>query len=407
MRALFVHNNFPAQFKHLAPALLSRGWDLRAIGSPTARAMDGIPLLRYQLNRGSTEGVFPLAVRWEADAMRGAAVAAAADRLRLEGFQPDLIVGHVGWGETLFLKDVWPNARSLLYAEFFVRAHGLDVGFDPEFGGVDPQRAMRVRAKNPGVLMALAQAEAAVAPTSFQRDTFPELVRDRIAVCHDGIDTAEVRPRPGARFALADGTVLSADDEVVTYLNRYLEPLRGLHVLLRALPDILARRPRAHVVILGQDHPQPYGQPPPRGKTWREIYLDELGDRIDLKRVHFHGLATRSAYLDLLAISKAHIYLTYPFVLSWSLLEAMSAGCVIIASDTAPVREVLTDGENARLIDFFDRDALVERCVAALAAPDAHRALGAAARKAAVQGYDLSTVCLPKMVALAEAAARA
>lgn len=406
MRALFVHTNFPAQFVHLAPALAARGWDVRAIGSPTARALPGIPLQQYRINKGTTPGIFPLAIRFEADAIRGAAVAGVAAAMKAEGFTPDLIIGHVGWGETLFLPEVWPHARTLIYAELFVRSEGLDVGFDPEFGSVDLPRAMRVRAKNAGVLMALAQADAGLAPTAFQRDTFPAALRERIAVCHDGIDTDEVRPSDDARFTLPDGTVLTVADEVVTHLNRNLEPLRGLHILLRALPEILARRPNAHVVIVGADNPQPYGPPPPAGRSWREHYLAELNGRLDLSRVHFVGRLPRADYLALLAISRAHIYLSYPFVLSWSLIEAMSAGCAIVASDTEAVREVITDGLNGRLVEFFDRAALVEAVCDALTTPERFAPLRQRARADAVARFDLRRVCLPRLIALAEKTAR-
>lgn len=403
MKILFVHNNFPAQFVHLAPALKARGHEVAALGSQTARPIAGIPLSKYGMKRGTTPGIVPLAVRYEADCLRGAAAARLADAMKQKGFAPDLVIGHNGWGETLFLDDVWPGVKQLLYAEFYTGARGLDVGFDPEFGPMDLDNAIRVRAKNGALAMSTMAATRAVSPTQFQRDTFPEDIRRRIEVIHDGIDTRSAAPRAEARLAIP-GTdiVFKPGDEVVTNINRHLEPLRGLHILLRALPKVLAERPNAHVVIIGDHGGVAYGLPAPEGRSWKDIYLHELEGRLDLSRVHFLGRVPRQTYLDALAVSAAHVYLTYPFVLSWSLLEALSAGCVVIASDTAPVREAVQHERNGVMVDFFDVDGLSARIVHALAAPEAHRALREQARADAVARYDLKTVCLPRLVALAE-----
>ena len=403
MKILFVHNNFPAQFVHLAPALKARGHEVFAVGSHTARAVEGIPLSTYRLNRGTTKGIVPLAVRYEADCMRGAASAQVAEALKQKGFTPDLVVAHNGWGETLFLDDVWPGVKQLLYAEFFTGPRDLDVGFDPEFGAMDQERSIRVRAKNGALALSMLAATRAVAPTTFQRDTFPEDIRRRIEVIHDGIDTASAAPRPEARLAIP-GTdlVFRPGDEVITNINRHLEPLRGLHIFLRALPRVLAERPNAHVVIIGDTDGVAYGAPPPAGRTWKDVYLAEVEGRIDPSRVHFLGRVPRRTYLDALAVSAAHVYLTYPFVLSWSLLEALSAGCLVVASDTAPVREAVQHERNGLMVDFFDVEALSARLVDALSAPDRYRTMRVQARADAIARYDLSTVCLPRMVALAE-----
>jgi glycosyltransferase involved in cell wall biosynthesis len=403
MNIVFVHNNYPGQFVHLAPALAARGHKVWALGAGQVRNAGGVPVSTYNLKRGTTPNIFPLAIRYEADAMRGLAAAQTAQSMAEQGVRPDLIVGHCGWGETLFLKDVWPNAKQLLYAEFFTAAHGLDVNFDPEFPSLDLAGAARVRAKNGAIALALATAEAGLSPTQFQRDTHPEVLRPKIHVAHDGIDTTSAQPRKDARLAIPNtGLVFAPGDEVITHVNRNMEPLRGIHVFLRSLPKILAARPNAHAVIVGGQGGTPYGASAPEGKTWLDVVLDQLGDSLDRSRVHFLGRVPRATYLDVLAVSAAHIYYTYPFPLSWSLLEAMSAECLVIASNTAPLHEAITDTRNGRLLDFFDIEALSNTTIEALTHPDRFRQMRAQARTDALARYDLKTVCLPRMIKIVE-----
>lgn len=406
MRILLVHNNFPAQFIHLAPALVARGHDVRAIGGGDARGLSEIPLLKYKLGRGTGRDVFPLAVRYEADCLRGAGAAQAALKLAADGFAPDVIYGHLGWGETMFLCDIWPNARQMLYAEFHVAPKGLDVGFDPEFPDADFDRAMRVRAKNGAISLVMAQCARATAPTAFQRDSFPQVFHPLITLAHDGIDTAEVHPDRDALLKLSQaGLTFRVGDPVVTYVNRHMEPLRGLHQMLRAAPRLLDARKDAHLVIVGGADRAGYGHPPPEGMTWKDVYLSEVRGQIDLERVHFIGRVDRATFLRVLQVSAAHVYLTYPFVLSWSLLEAMSAGCAIVASDTAPVREMIEPGKTGVLVDFFRPDALADTCLDMLERPQHYQTMRAAARAHVVGAYDLRRICLPRMIDLVESLA--
>ena len=399
LRILFIHQNFPGQFKFLAPALAGQGHEVVAMTMQAVQAgqWQGVRIVPYRAGRGSTPGVHPWVGDFETKAIRGEACFRAALALREQGFTPDVVVAHPGWGESLFIKDVWPRARLGIYGEFYYRAEGADTGFDPEFGASDPGDVCRLRLKNLNNLLHFEIADAAISPTRWQASTFPEPFRSRIRVIHDGIDTAAVTPEPGVRIALSQGGALTRADEVITFVNRNLEPYRGYHVFMRALPALLARRPRARVLIVGGDDVS-YGARPKDGRRWKDIFIEEVRPRIpeaDWARVHFLGNVAYEPFLALLRLSTVHVYLTYPFVLSWSLLEAMSAGCAIVASDTAPLREAIEHDRTGRLVDFFDEAGLRDAVCALLDSPADRARLGAAARAFAREHYDLRTVCLP------------
>jgi glycosyltransferase involved in cell wall biosynthesis len=399
LRVLFIHQNFPGQFKFLAPALAAMGHEVVAMTMQRVQTAQwqGVRLVPYQAARGTTAGVHPWVSDFETKTIRGEACFRAALKLRESGFTPDIIVAHPGWGESLFLKEVWPAARLGMYCEFFYRSQGADVGFDPEFPATDPGDVCRLRLKNLNNLLHFEIADAGISPTRWQASTFPEPFRSRIAVIHDGIDTAAIAPDPAVRITLDGGLTLTRADEVITFVNRNLEPYRGYHVFMRALPALLASRPRARVLMVGGNDVS-YGARPTDGRSWKDIFLDEVRPRIppaDLARLHFLGNLRYDHFLALLRLSSVHVYLTYPFVLSWSLLEAMSAGCAIVASDTAPLREAIEHDRTGRLVGFFDVDGLVREVGALLDDPAARARLGAAARAFACEHYDLRTVCLP------------
>ena len=397
---LFVHTNFPAQLGFIAQAMAGRGHRCRAIASSTGREIAGVPLSRWSVSRGSTPGIFGPAVRAEADLIRGTGAARAALALKEGGFTPDVIVGHPGWGETVFLREVFPKARQVTYAEFYYRAEGGDVGFDPEFGTPSLEEKFRIHAKNATMAMAYAEADRIVAPTRFQAGMLPAAFRERAAIIHEGVDAERVRPDPDARLKVGK-RVLDRATPVVTFINRRFEPLRGYHVFMRALPRFLAEVPDAHAVLIGSDGEAGYGLPAPKGTTWRQRYLDEVKDRIDLGRVHFTGHLPHDRMLAALSLSRAHVYYTYPFVLSWSLLEAMASECLIVASDTAPLRDAIRPGQNGLLLDFFDHGALAEALIAACRTPEAFVPLRKAARKTVVADFDRAK-CREAWVALIE-----
>ncbi len=410
MNILFIHQNFPGQFKFLAPALVARGHTVLALTlqNVTATMWQGVQLIQYSTKRGTTPGIHPWVSDFETKTIRGEACFRAALQLRADGFQAEIIIAHPGWGESLFLKEIWPTARLGMYCEFFYHAQGADVGFDPEFPPTDVGDNCRLRLKNLNNLLHFETADAGISPTFWQASTFPLPFRERISVIHDGIDTVRLAPNPSASLTLNNALVLSRDDEVITFVNRNLEPYRGYHSFMRSLPEVLRRRPQARVLIVGSDGVS-YGAKPSGDLTWKEIFIREVRDQIsaaDWQRVHFVGSIPYQHFVTLLQLSRVHVYLTYPFVLSWSLLEAMSVGCAIVASDTAPLREAIVDDETGRLVDFFDVAGLTAAICDVLEDAPTRARLGAAARAAAVARYDLQTVCLPQQLAWVEQLSR-
>ncbi len=400
MKILFVHQNFPGQFLHLAPALVARGHHVLGLTTENNRRPSPVPVARY---RTPPESKGTGVARTYAEmAGRGVVVARAAEQLRAEkGYVPDIVFGHGGWGETLFLREIWPDARHLTYAEFYYRSSGADTGFDPEFPRDEFSSRVSVVARRAHLLQAISEADAALAPTEWQASTFPGDLRRKISVIHDGIDTDKVRPDPAARLTLPGGRVLAPGDAVLSFVNRNLEPYRGYHIFMRALPEVMAARPDAQVVIVGGDGSS-YGTAPGKDRTWKQELLDEVGNRIDASRVHFLGRVPYDQFLALMQVTRVHAYLTYPFVLSWSMLEAMSAGALVIGSKTAPVEELIRDGENGRLVDFFDVAGWSRALIAALADPGAGAPLRAAARETIVAEYDLKRRCLPRLIDFVE-----
>ena len=375
---LFVHNNFPAQFRDLAETLVARGVPCAAIGSKTSPSLAGIRTGRYTIPRGTTPGIFPLAVRAEADMIRGRAALNLARMLKDEGFDPEVIVGHCGWGETLLLKDTFPDARQVIFSEFFYHGRGLDIGFDPEMGAEPTDEAILLgKTKNACLALSLTDADAIVAPTPFQASVMPSVFQPRVNIIHEGIDTDAIRPGLSAEFELPNGAILPPGAPLITYANNNMEPMRGLHIVARALPRLLAEAPDAHVVIFGSTAGRPYGGSPPEGKTWPEVCFE--GVTYDPARVHFMGKTPHATMLAALQRSTAHIYYSYPFVLSWSIVEAMASGCYVIGSDTPPVRDAIVDGVNGKLLPFFDSDALAGALIDACRNPGASAALRAAA----------------------------
>lgn len=388
MNILFVHTNFPAQFRYLAEVLAADPANrVAAIGSQRAGQLPGVRLERYHFHDVGHAAVHSFARRFDSEARRAEQVLYTLIALENSGFVPDVIVAHSGWGETLPLRAKFPRARLVVYCEYFYREHGQDVHFDPEFPQFGVDGMTYLRAKNASQLLALAECDLGLSPTLWQRSTYPEEFQGKIAVAHEGVDTEAVRPDDQAAFRLPSGYALTARSEVLTFVARNLEPLRGYHVFMRALPEILHARPQAQVVIVGGDGVS-YGPSSPDGRSWKDVFWSEVAPRLDPRRVHFVGPLAYGSYLQLLQVSRAHVYLTYPFVLSWSLIEALSAGCLIIGSDTGPVREVVTHGQNGLLVPFFDTRTLAAAAIAALGDPGRFAPLRQRARGTAISGFE-------------------
>ncbi len=393
---LFIHQNFPGQYKHLIRALADDPDNtVYFISQPNSNWMQGVIKLVYYPDLASPVQCHRYTIDFELAVRHGEAVAKSLRMLKAQGVIPDIIIGHSGWGETLFVKDVYSDVPLLSYFEFFYHHAGADADFDPEFPGT-PDDTGRLRARNAVNLLSLESADWGNAPTRWQQSLYPPEARPRITVLHEGIDTEMIRPDPGAWLHLERGDLrLTADDEVVTYVARNLEPYRGFHVFMRAIPEIQRRRPNAHVLIIGGDEVS-YGSPLPSGQTYRQKMLAELSGRLNHQKIHFLGQLPYEKYLSVLQISSAHIYLTYPFVLSWSFLEAMAAGCAMIGSATPPVQEVIADGENGLLVDFFSPGAIAQTVDAVLSDPTRMRAMRDNARRTVVEGYDLKSRILPR-----------
>jgi glycosyltransferase involved in cell wall biosynthesis len=387
MRALFVHQNFPGQYRHLAAHCARAGHQVVAIGERANLVrqprLPGVHRLGYEVPQVAADAFNASVVKAIA---RGKQVAAAALALKRKGFVPDVICVHNGWGEGLFLKDIFPEARVLLYCEFFYRARGADTGFDPEYP-LRAEQILRLRVMNAPLLMSLDASDWGVTPTRWQQRQFPAEYARRISVVHEGIDTDAACPsseRPG--------------EEIITYVARNLEPYRGFHVFMRAIPQIQKRRPKARIVIVGGDEVS-YSPRLPGGESYRQRMLREIDGKADLSRVTFTGRVSYQQYLNLLKASSVHVYLTYPFVLSWSLLDAMASECLVIASGTPPVRDVVEDGRDGLLVDFFDVDGLADRVIEACRYPAKFAALRKAARAKMLAQYDRKRISLPAWLA--------
>lgn len=396
MKVLFLHRFFPAQYRHLAAALAADpANDVCFVAAEREPDSDlpGVKLALYGRSRDAHASTHHYLQFAENAVLHGQGAFRAMRDLARGGFRPDVICAHAGFGAGLFAADAFPGVPIVSYAEWFYRARGSDADFLAGAEVTDDD-ACRLRMRNAAILVELEAAATIVCPTGFQRDQFPAGLRQRIEVLHDGIDTdyfSPVRERPDL------GLPIPGDAPIVTYATRGLDPYRGFPQFMRAAAAVLARRPDVHVVVAGEDRVF-YGAPAPGGGTWKQAMLAELPG-LDPARLHFTGPLSYERYRALLRASAAHVYLTVPFVLSWSLLEAMATGCAIVASDTAPVREVMTQGQEGLLVPFDAPDRLAAAVLKLLGADSDVSALRNRARSAAITRFERQNI-LARQVAL-------
>ena len=388
MRILFLHPNFPAQFRHLAATLGEDPQNKVVFGTNRKEGqIPGVTKVLYEKSRNARAETHHYVRPLENAVLEGQAVYRLAQQLKDQNFTPDIVYGHSGWGPTLFAKDIFPKAKLLCYFEWFYNAHGSDADFDPS----DPINAddeARIRIKNAPILIDLYSCDRGLSPTNWQRQQFPPEFHSKIKVHHDGVDTNYFQPQPGAKLILPRINLdLSEVSEIVTYVARGMEPYRGFPQLIKTIAILQKKRPQCHFVIVGKNRVA-YGKSLPDGKTYKDVMLEKFP--LDMNRVHFTDLLPYSEYLQVLQASSVHLYLTRPFVLSWSMLEALSTGCLIVGSATPPVQEVIEDGVSGLLVEFFSPKKIANKIIQALDNPDKMAKIRTRARETILERYDLA-----------------
>lgn len=393
MKYLFVHRNFPGQFRYLAGALAADYRNEVVFLTHTGEgSVKRVKKVHYQPKAAGRTHAYLTGT--DQAVQYGQAAYRAAWSLKQQGFVPDVIFGHSGWGPTLFMKDLFPQSRLLCYFEWFYRSSGSTHGFDPAVPVTEDNRA-EIRTKNIPIMTDLVTADAGLTPTYWQRAQFPVEFHSKLHVLHDGVDTEYFQPNREAKLVLPRiGLDLSGAEEIVTYVATGMEPMRGFPQFMEAVALLQQRRSQCHVVVVGEDRTE-YSTPLPSGQSYRHLMLEKY--QYDLRRIHFTGRLSLEEYRQVLWASAAHVYLTYPFILSWSMLEAMACGCLIIGSKTPPVEEMIQDGVNGCLVDFFQSSELAEKLNEVLSDRSRWQVVQAMARDTIVQKYDLRTI-LPRQI---------
>jgi len=386
MKILFLHRNFPAQFRHLAIQLAKNPKNEVVFLTNRKDSPDipGITKVLYGLHREVRQETHHYLRFTEESILHGQGALRTALNLRRKGFIPDVIIGH-SWGPVSFMKEVFPESKIIAHIEWFYNVQNSDIDFISQ-----PQIDTRAktRYKNSHLLVDLYTCDKAITPTKWQLQQIPQEFHGKTSVIHEGIDTEFFKPDENAVFS-CNNREFTRQDQVITYATRGMEPYRGFPQFMEAVSKIQKRRPNCHVIIAGDDRIC-YGAKLPEGQTFKKLMLEKYN--YDMERLHFVGSLPYGQYLKLLQVSSAHVYLTYPFVLSWSLLEAMSCECLVLASSTQPVLEVIQDEYNGMLFDFFKSAEIAEKIDFLLENKESMKHLRINARKAIVENYNLKTM---------------
>jgi glycosyltransferase involved in cell wall biosynthesis len=404
VHVLFVHKNFPAQFGHIAAHLVQQRGYRCTFASETAPGIaGGIQKIQYKPVGGATEHAHYLTRTFDNATAHAAGVYEALKPLALR-LRPDLIVGHSGFGSTLFLPELFPAARLINYFEYFYHPHNSDMDFRPEWPVLE-EDVLRARTRNAMILLDMEYCHAGYSPTEYQASLMPAAYRPKLRVLHDGIDTEFWRRRPPAAERAFGPHTFGPETRIVTYVSRGFESMRGFDIFLRAAKHIYTADARVVFLIVGSDRVS-YGGDLKfiREKSFREFMLKQ--DDYDLSRLIFLGQVKPADLVRVLSLSDLHIYLTVPFVLSWSLLNALACGCTVLASDTAPVREFIRPGETGLLRNFFDVEGFAAAALEVLKDPAAYRHLGQAGERLIREHYSLQTI-IPRMTTFYEEVAGA
>ncbi len=387
MKLLFVHPNMPGQYKHLAPAFAKDPANqVVFLTKPKPKVnLPNVTKVEFDTKRDVQPETHRYLIPFERAVFASQEAWRVCKKIKESGFTPDVIVGHLGFGDGLFLKDIYPDTPILTLLEFFYSARGADVDFLRE-EAMTPDAEARIRMKNAQHLYNLIDSDWGICPTFFQLKQHPAIFHPKISVLHDGVDTDAAKPRAFNNLTIGNKVVLGSKSEVVTYISRNFEPYRGFPTFMRAAEIILRERPNCHIVMLGADEVS-YGQKPKGGKTWRQTMMAEV--KLDPVRFHVMGHLPYDEMIKIMQISSAHIYLTVPFVLSWSMLEAMACGCLVVGSRTPPVMEVIEEGRNGLLADFFSPRDVADRVHEVLDHPDRMQKVREAARQTILDKYAL------------------
>ena len=402
MKFLFIHQGFSGQYKHIVRELArNRENEIIALGVQQLgeKLPEGVKYYQYRIERGNTKGIHEWLIDIDSKQIRAEACAKAAYELKRRGFKPDIICAHPGWGEALLIKQIWEEVPLLCYQEFYYNTRGFDHGFDTREKETDDwYKDARIIFKKANPLIMLNECDWNITPTNFQKSSFPTIYHNKFSVIHDGIDVEKIKNIMQLEsMKLKDGE-LKKGDQIVTFVNRNIEPYRGCETMIKAIPNILGLNDRIKIVIIGNEDGVSYGKGN-KGESWKDKFLKEIEGKYEKERVIFTGSIKYEEYVSILKMSSCHIYLTYPFVLSWSMLEAMSIGLPVIGSSTQPVEEVIENGKNGILTNFFDEIELAEKVENVINDVEFSKHIGENGKRTINEKYSLKK-CLPKQIAL-------